>query len=431
MNLIYFLLRSAWKMVAIAIITGFLSGGSSAAAGTAVAAEGLGGAAVAAEAGAASSFGAGLATAMPYIAAAVAVYLIIDSYGGGGGSAPPPKEPKYHAAMYVAGNNDINAIAPIYQTVDYHAPPDVYKTIAYGLLRVAFNATKSAEQVTQVTTLPYDYLYIKVEFNRIALCWGKGAPNASTLAETDSNVVGSWGAPNESMNLNAVAKDIVNLVTEAFKKAGADAQKLDTAAKGLLSYNLDDLSSGLISDLKTGQFKLNTKVGKGIFANDVAESNRIGELINAASTNKAYTTEATADTYEFDPNDTDYRNGAERKLIKGNPGGVPMVYSMKEGKFIENKFPGALLIDSAGRPVYDIPGTSAGLTSSDFGGTDIVGIDRPANLYSPAATATGGAGGGSTVISAPSSTKIDNSSVTNFYNPPATAVDGIRNTVPG
>jgi hypothetical protein len=393
-------------------------------------ADSLGGAAVAAEAGAAGSFSAGLATAMPYIAAAVAVYLIIDSYSGGG-SAPPPKEPKYHAAMYVAGNNDINAIAPIYQTVDYHVPPDVYKTIAYGLLRVAFNATKSAEQVTKVTTLPYDYLYIKVEFNRIALCWGKGSPSASSLAETDTNVVGSWGAPSEGTNLNAIAKDIVNLVTAEFKKAGADAQKLDTAAKGLLSYNLDDLSSGLISDLKSGQYKLNNKVAKGVFADDVAESNRIGELISAASTNKAYVSEATADTYEFDPNDTDYRNGADRKLIKGNPGGVPMVYSMKEGKFIENKFPGALLIDSAGRPVYDIPGTSAGLTTSDFGGTDIVGVDRPANLYSPAATATGGGAGGSTVISAPSKTNIDNSSVTNFYNPPATAIDGIRNQSPG
>lgn len=31
MNLIYFLLRSSWGMVAIAIVTGFLSGGSSAA----------------------------------------------------------------------------------------------------------------------------------------------------------------------------------------------------------------------------------------------------------------------------------------------------------------------------------------------------------------------------------------------------------------
>src|SRR3712207_6792798 len=30
MNLIYFLLRSSWGMVAIAIVTGFLSGGSSA-----------------------------------------------------------------------------------------------------------------------------------------------------------------------------------------------------------------------------------------------------------------------------------------------------------------------------------------------------------------------------------------------------------------
>jgi hypothetical protein len=402
-------------------------------AGTAAAAEGLGSAAVAAEAGTAaaagSGIGAGLATAMPYIAAAVAVYLIIDSYGGGGGSAPPPKEPKYHAAMYVAGNNDINAIAPIYQTVDYHAPPDVYKTIAYGLLRVAFNATKSAEQVTQVTTLPYDYLYIKVEFNRIALCWGKGSPSASSLAETDTNVVGSWGAPSEGTNLNAIAKDIVNLVTAEFKKAGADAQKLDTAAKGLLSYSLDDLSSGLISDLKSGQYKLNNKVAKGVFADDVAESNRIGELISAASTNKAYVSEATADTYEFDPNDTDYRNGADRKLVKGSPGGVAMVYSLKEGKFIESTFPGAILIDTAGRPVYDIEGTSTGLTVEDFASASVVGANRQANILVDTPASTAG-GAGSTVVTTVTGPTVDNSAITNYYNQLSTVVDSIRGPTP-
>jgi murein DD-endopeptidase MepM/ murein hydrolase activator NlpD len=356
---------------------------------------------------------------------AVASFL---GYGGGGGSAPPPKEPKFHAAIYVTGNNDISAIAPVYQTVDYHAPPDVYKTIAYGLLRVAFNAAKSAEQVTKLTP-PFDYLYIKIEFNRISLCWGKGAPDANTLATSDANQAGSWGAPGPDTNLNTIAKDIVNLITDEFKKvSGADVKKLETAAKGLLSYNLDDLSSGLISDLKGGQFKLDTAIGKGIFANNVAESNRISALINAASSNAP--------------------QGASEE------NGVPMVWSMKEGKYVEAPFsststtesdgeggtyqrvnktytPGVLLYDAQGRPVFDLPGTSAGLTSSDFGGTDVVGIDRPANLYAANATVAGTGGGGSTVISAPSSTKIDNSSVANFYNPPASAIDGIRNTVPG
>ena len=323
---------------------------------------------------------------------------------GGGGSSPPPKEPKFHAAIYVSGNNDISAIAPVYQTTDYHAPPDAYKTIAYGLLRVAFNAAKAAEQVTKMTP-PFDYLYIKVEFNRISLCWGKGAPDANTLATSDANQAGSWGAPTPETNLNSIAKDIVDLITAEFKKiAGADAKKLDTAAKGLLSYGLNDLSSDLISDLKTGDFKLDTKVGKGIFSNNVAESNRISALINAASS----------------------------KAPTSGEDGIPLVWSMKDNAYVENLNPGAVLYDAQGRPVYDIPGTSSGITSADFGGTDIVGIDRPANLYSPTTgTVTSGAGTGGTVISAPSSTKIDNSSVANFYNPPPTAVDGIRNRPPG
>jgi hypothetical protein len=323
---------------------------------------------------------------------------------GGGGSSPPPKEPKFHAAIYVSGNNDISAIAPVYQTTDYHAPPDAYKTIAYGLLRVAFNAAKAAEQVTKMTP-PFDYLYIKVEFNRISLCWGKGAPDANTLATSDANQAGSWGAPTPETNLNSIAKDIVDLITAEFKKiAGADAKKLDTAAKGLLSYGLNDLSSDLISDLKTGDFKLDTKVGKGIFSNNVAESNRISALINAASS----------------------------KAPTSGEDGIPLVWSMKDNAYVENLNPGAVLYDAQGRPVYDIPGTSSGITSDDFGGTDVVGIDRPANLYSPTTgTVTSGAGPGGTVISAPSSTKIDNSSVANFYNPPPTAVDGIRNRPPG
>ena len=148
---------------------------------------------------------------------------------GGGGSSPPPKESKFHAAIYVSGNNDISAIAPVYQTTDYHAPPDAYKTIAYGLLRVAFNAAKAAEQVTKMTP-PFDYLYIKVEFNRISLCWGKGAPDANTLATSDANQAGSWGAPTPETNLNSIAKDIVDLITAEFKKiAGADAKKLEIA----------------------------------------------------------------------------------------------------------------------------------------------------------------------------------------------------------
>jgi len=343
--------------------------------------------------------------------------------GGGGGSAPPPKEPKFHAAIYVTGNNNIDAIAPVYETVDYHAVPDVYKTIAYGLLRVAFNTAKAAEQVTKMAS-PFDYLYIKVEYNRISLCWGKGAPNANTLATSDANQVGSWGPPSKEQNLNAVASDIVDLINKEFKKT-ANAQqltKLDTAAKALGNMTLDQLSSGLIQDLKTGEFKLDKSVEKGIYANNVAESNRIGSLINASSTHAGYVSTGTSAEYDADGN-----------LIKeGTTGGTPMIWSMKDNAYVDaTKSPGALLLDAQGRPVYDIPGTSAGLTAEDFGGTDVVGIDRPANLYSPTTgSVTSGSGSGGTVISAPSNTKIDNSAVNNFYNNVSNSLDMLRSTGP-
>lgn len=406
------------------------AGGSSAAAGTAVAAEGATAAAVA-EGGLAASGGlsAGLATAMPYIAAALVVFAIFDSYGGGG-SSPPPKEPKFHAAIYITGNNNVNAIQPMYETFDYHAVPDVYKTIAYGLLRVAFNATKSSEQVTKISA-PYDFIYMKVQFDRISMLVGKGAPSLASLQADTATEVLSWPAPAEGTNLNTHARDIIHWVRDEFKKVAKDENldKLDKAASALGSYTLDEISRGLIPDLQKGKYALDKNVEKGIYANNVAESNRIAQLIQTAESKKAYTTEATADTYEFDPNDTDYRNGADRNLVKGDPGGIPMVYSLKDGAYVENKFPGAILIDTAGRPVYDIEGTSAGLTVDDFVSASIAGTNRPANIL-PDTPAGGAGGGGSTTVATVTGPTVDNSAVTNYYQNLSSVVDPYRGATP-
>jgi hypothetical protein len=40
--------------------------------------------------------------------AVVGVAAVLGYGGGGGGSSPPPKEPKFHAAIYVTGNNNID-----------------------------------------------------------------------------------------------------------------------------------------------------------------------------------------------------------------------------------------------------------------------------------------------------------------------------------
>ena len=383
---------------------------------TAVAAEGT--------AIAATGLEAGLAAIPGWGWAALGVLAVVSIFGGGyggggGGSRPPPKEPKYHAAIYVLGNNNINAIATIYETQDYHAVPDTYKTVAYGLLRVAFNATKVSEQSTKMPA-SYDWLYIKVQFDKVALLWGKGAPSPESLIADTATEVKTWDALTPDTNLSAYAQDIINLIRDEFKKTAVtdNLAKLDKAAADISGYSLNTLSKDLIPDLKSaGVYKLDSSIQKGIYADNVDESNRIGELVNAAAKHGAYMSTAMAAEYDEEGNIT--------KAATAD--GVPMVWSVKDGAFVENKYPGALILDGAGRPVYDIEGTSAGLTKADFGGTDIVGINRPANvlLPPPPVTTAGGTGTNNTVVEG---AKIDNSSVTNFYNSLGTVTDIIRST---
>jgi hypothetical protein len=350
------------------------------------------------------------------ILAAVVLFSVYG--GGGGGSAPPPKEPKYHAGIYVAGNNNINAIAPILETVDYHAPPEGYKTVAYGLLRVAFNATKSAEKVTNMIA-SYDFIYMKVQFDKISMIVGKGAPNSSYTQDGATDTL-SWPAPTESTNLAAIASDIINWVKDDFKKLATteNLSKLDKAAAGLETYTLDELSKGLIPDLVRGKYALDQKIEKGIYANNVAESNRISQLIDTANKQKAYMSAATGAEYDSEGNETK----------AATAGGKNMVYSLKDGKFVESAFPGALLIDTAGRPVYDIEGTSAGLSVEDFVSSATAGSSRQANILvdTPASTSDGG----STTVTTVTGPKIDNSAVTNYFIPTNGMIDVVRASTP-
>lgn len=353
-----------------------------------------------------------------YIIAAYIVYEVVDSIYGGDG--PPPKEPKFHAAMYVVGNNNPNAISPIYETTDYNAVPDVYKTMTYGLLRVAFNASKSAEAVTKITP-PWDWLYMKVQFDKISLIWGKGAPSRNTISADSYPDNMSWPLTNE-LQLNTVASDIIDRITKEFKAGlaaeNANLAKLDTAAAGLKNYTLNELSTGLINELKSGNLKLDPTIEKGIYSNNVAESNRIAALINAANTNAAYISKPTSD---------EFSSGDDPQLIKaGTVGGVNMVYSIKQGKFVKNPYGlDTILLDEQDRPVYNIEGTSAGLTIDDFVSAEKAGT-RTANILAPPVTAGSAAGGGATVVNAPSVVTTDASSLTNYYQTQQTTIDALR-----
>ena len=352
------------------------------------------------------------------VLAVVAAFVIFDSYGGGGGSAPPPKEPKFHAAMWVVGNNNVNAIQTMYETTEYHAPPESFKTMAYGLLRVAFNATKSSEAVTKMTA-SYDFIYMKVQFDKISMIAGKGAPSLSSLTPDTATEVLSWPAASEGTNLNKIAQDIINWVRDEFKKVAKaeNLDKLDKAASALSSYTLDEISRGLIPDLQKGKYALDTSVEKGIYANNVAESNRIAELIKTSAAKGAYISTATAAEYDSEGNLTK----------EASAGGENMIWSMKQGKFVKNPFGlDAILLDQGDRPVYNIEGTSAGLSVEDFVSASIAGTNRPANILADT-PASGSAGSGTTNnVTTVKGPTVDNSSITNYYKNLSSVVDPYR-----
>jgi hypothetical protein len=306
----------------------------------------------------------------------------------------------------------------MYETLEYHAVPDVYKTISYGLLRVAFNATKSAEAVTKITP-PWDWLYMKVQFDKVALIWGKGAPSRETLAADTYADNMSWPYSTE-LNLNSVASDIIDRITKEFKAGlaaeNANLAKLDTAATGLKNYSLDELSSGLISELKSGNLKLDSAIEKGIYASSVAESDRISSLVNTQRAKGAYITTASGAEYDSEGNE----------IKAATAGGESMVYSIKQGKFVKNPYGlDTILLDAQDRPVYDIEGTSAGLSIDDFVSAERAG-SRTANILAPPVTAGSAAGGGATVVNAPSVVTTDASSLTNYYTTNQTTIDALR-----
>ena len=106
-----------------------------------------------------------------------------------------------------------------------------------------------------------------------------------------------------------------------------------------------------------------------------------------------------------------------------------MVYSMKQKKFVVNPYGlDVILLDKDDRPVYNIEGTSAGLSVEDFVSSSVAGTNRPANILAPPTTTAGAGGAGSTTVVTAPKTTIDNSSVTNFYNSLSTVTDVVRST---
>jgi len=276
---------------------------------------------------------------------------------------------------------------------------------------------------------------MKVQFDRVSMLWGKGVPNAASITDDNATEVKRWPALEESTNLNSYASDILGLVRDEFKKTAKTESlaKLDQAADALGGYSLHSLSSGLVADLQSGNYALDTRIEKGVFADNVAESARISELIRASNANAAYITQATEAEYGYDMEDgIDYRGGGNMKRVETKAavaGGVNMVYSMKQKKFVVNPYGlDVILLDDQDRPVYNIEGTSAGLSVEDFVSASVAGANRPANILQPPPATTGAGGAGGTNNTVVGGATIDNSQVTTFVNSLTTSIDVVRST---
>jgi len=222
----------------------------------------------------------------------------------GGGSSPPQPNPQIWRIIRVKGNNNIAGIADL--QAPREATPQGWVEFADSLIRVAFNATKEAEVQTKEQS-PFDFVMCSIDKNSVTISLITGAPSS---AGNDLNL----GAPGKDFSAGVAASQIVKHVADAFKAAyAAKSDAVDKASKLLNSKTYGTISKGLIKELSTGANKIDVTKEQGVFGATVAQD----AIIAAGLANKRQ--EATSGD--------EYTAGTD-----------PMIYSMKEGKYVEAPF---------------------------------------------------------------------------------------------
>jgi hypothetical protein len=270
----------------------------------------------------------------------------------------------------VSGNNNLNAIVDLQAPKDN--PPKEYSDLCDALLKVGFNATKTAELAIGKLA-PYDFLMCSMN-NRDGVFFSmrKGNPESADIYAV------KVGASDKTFSTGKAASEIVKLITTAFKEAyAADAIALDNASKLLNKKTYKELSTGLTKELqkgtgKTGTNKLDASIERGVFGGTLAED----AIIMAGRTNAPQA--ATSSDSEW-----------------GSSSSPPMVYSMKEGKYVEAPSemievdvvdsdygyatkvkrkvytPDVLMLDKNGNPIFD-KNKSGGIDIADISVTPIL-----------------------------------------------------------
>jgi len=341
--------------------------------------------------------------------------------GGGGGNSYVPV-PTVWRIVRVSGNNNLNAIIDLQAPKDN--PPKEYFDLCDSLLKVGFNATKTAEVATKKAP-PFDFMMCSMN-NRDGVFFSlrRGDPNS---ADTYAVKV---GASDKTFSAGKAASEVVKLITTAFKEAyAADATALDNASKLLNKKTYKELSTGLTKELKKGTDKLgtgklDTSIEKGVFGGTVAED----AIIAAGRKNPVQP--STGGEY------TDY---GQTEVT------MPMVYSMKEGKYVEAPFvmkevdvvsaendygqsfltrvnrkvytPGVLMLDKDGNPIYD-KNNSGGIDLADIVKPTIVSTSAVVTSGTTAATnasGTTGTTGNVNVVTNADNSQRNNQSVNTYY----------------
>jgi len=286
----------------------------------------------------------------------------------GGSSAPTPPDPAVWRIIRVRDNNNINAIVDL--QAPREEPPKEFYALADSLIRVGFNTTKSAEVLLKKPT-PFDFIHCYMDKNKVLISLRTGSPDK---AGNDIDL----GKPDKTFSAGKAASQIVKHVTDAFKSAyAADTAALDDVAKLLNRKTFDELGGDLAKNLKTGKDKIDTKIDKGVFGGTTAED----AIIVAGRNNAPKSVGGTTDEYY------------------NVTGAAPMVYSMKEGKYVElptesvmvegedgkptsirQYMPNVLMLDKNGNPIYD---------TNSSGGIDLADIVKPTLTTSSSAIISG------------------------------------------
>jgi hypothetical protein len=349
-------------------------------------------------AAAGSTLSSTLMTAAPYIFAAIVIFSLFKK-------KKRQPDPAVWRIIRVKDNNNIDSIIDL--QAPRENPPKEFNGLADSLIRVGFNATKSAEVSTKKPT-PFDFIVCHINNNQVLFSLRTGNPDG---AGNDIDL----GKPDKTFSAGKAASQIVKHITNAFKAAyAAEATALDKVTADLNKKTFNQLSTGLTKELKTGKGKIDTTINKGVFGDTSAED----AILMAGRANKPQAG-TSGDEY--------------------NAGTTPMVYSMKEGKYVEapstmvdqkvtdeygvestikvkQYTPNVLMLDKDGNPIYD-KNNSGGIDLADIVKPTLTTTSSTITSGTTAATSTTGTGttGTVTVNTVADNSQKNNQSVNTYY----------------